>query len=133
MMERTLASPYDRLHSFLKESIMKARSFALFPSLPSLLLVLLASAAAAAGLAHTQTIVPNLDQEGRKGDMARLAHKQAQDKFNAADADKDNRISQEEASKTLPYVAEQFARYDKDKDGFLTWEEFVGHNRWKKD
>ena len=120
MMEQALASPYDRPHSFPTESIMKAAS---------LLFVLLAAAA----IAHAQTIVPNLDQEGRKGDMARLAHKQAQDKFNAADADKDNRISQEEASKTLPYVAEQFARYDKDKDGFLTWEEFVGHNRWKKD
>jgi len=22
---------------------------------------------------------------------------------------------------------------DKDKDGFLNWEEFVGHNRWKKE
>ncbi|HYD60416.1 MAG TPA: EF-hand domain-containing protein [Noviherbaspirillum sp.] len=95
----------------------------------SLLFVLIA----AIGMAHAQTIVPKLDQEGRKGDMARLAHKQAQDKFNAADADKDNRISPEEASKTLPYVAEHFERYDKDKDGFLTWEEFVGHNRWKKD
>ena len=95
---------------------------------PLLFVVLLA-----AGLAHAQTVVPKLDQEGRKGDMARLAHKQAQDKFNNADADKDNKLSREETAKTLPYVAEHFAKYDKDKDGFLTWEEFVGHNRWKKD
>lgn len=95
----------------------------------SLLFVLLA----AAGIAHAQTVVPKLDQDGRKGDMARLAHKQAQDKFNTADANKDERISKEEAASTLPYVAEHFERYDKDKDGLLTWEEFVGHNRWKKD
>src|SRR5690349_3452075 len=95
----------------------------------SLLFVLLA----ATGIAQAQTVVPKLDQDGRKGDMARLAHKQAQDKFNTADANKDERISKEEAAATLPYVAEHFDRYDKDKDGLLTWEEFVGHNRWKKD
>jgi len=88
---------------------------------------------ATTGVAHAQTVVPKLDQNGRKGDMARLAHQQAQDKFNTADANKDERISQEEASKSLPYVAEHFAKYDKDKDGLLTWEEFVGHNRWKKE
>jgi hypothetical protein len=95
----------------------------------SLLFVLLA----ATGVAQAQTVIPKLDQDGRKGDMARLAHKQAQDKFNTADANKDERISKEEAAATLPYVAEHFDRYDKDKDGLLTWEEFVGHNRWKKD
>ncbi|OWW21670.1 EF-hand domain-containing protein [Noviherbaspirillum denitrificans] len=88
---------------------------------------------AAAGIAHAQTIVPKLDQDGRKGDMARLAHKQAQEKFDAADTDKDGKISKDEAAASLPYIAEHFDRYDKDKDGFLTWEEFVGHNRWKKD
>lgn len=95
----------------------------------SLLFLLLA----ATSFAHAQTVVPKLDQDGRKGDMARLAHKQAQDKFNTADANKDERISKEETAATLPYVAEHFERYDKDKDGLLTWEEFVGHNRWKKD
>jgi len=88
---------------------------------------------AAAWPAHAQTVVPPLDQDGRKGDMARLAHKQAQDKFNAADTDKDGRLSPEEAAKKLPYLAEHFGKHDKDKDGFLTWEEYVGHNRWKKE
>lgn len=87
----------------------------------------------AVGWAHAQTVVPKLDQEGRKGDMARMAHKQAQDKFNGADTDKDGKLSPEETAKALPFVAENFGRYDKDKDGFLGWEEYVGHNRWKKD
>jgi hypothetical protein len=95
----------------------------------SLLFVLLASA----GWAHAQTIVPKLDQEGRKGDMARLAAKSASEKFNAADTDKDGKLSPEETAKAMPYVAENFAKRDKDKDGFLNWEEYVGHNRWKKD
>lgn len=87
----------------------------------------------AIGPSQAQTIVPKLDQEGRKGDMARMAHKQAQERFDAADADKDARLSPDEAAKSLPYVAEHFGRYDKDKDGFLGWEEYVGHNRWKKE
>ena len=88
---------------------------------------------AAAGWAQAQTTVPKLDQEGRKGDMARLAAKQASEKFNAADADKDGKLSKEETAKAMPYVAENFEKRDKDKDGFLGWEEYVGHNRWKKD
>lgn len=85
-----------------------------------------------AGWAHAQTVVPKLDQEGRKGDMARLAAKQAQDKFDAADTDKDGKLSPEETAKAMPYIAENFGKRDKDKDGFLSWEEYVGHNRWKK-
>jgi hypothetical protein len=94
----------------------------------ALLFVLLAT-----GVAHAQTIVPKLDQEGRKGDMARMAYKQAQEKFDGADTNKDGKLSPEETAKALPYVAEHVDKYDKDKDGFLSWEEYVGHNRWKKE
>lgn len=86
----------------------------------------------AAGWSHAQTAVPKLDQDGRKGDMARLAFKQAQEKFDAADVDKDGKLSADETAKAMPYVAENFPKRDKDKDGFLSWEEYVGHNRWKK-
>lgn len=97
------------------------------------LLFALFAAAGIASLAQAQTIVPKLDQDGRKGDMARMAHKQAQEKFDGADANKDGKLSPEETAKNLPYVAENFGKYDKDKDGALSWEEYVGHNRWKKD
>lgn len=95
---------------------------------PILMFVLLA----AAGSLHAQTVVPTLDQDGRKGDMARLAHKQAIEKFDTADADKDGKLSPDETAKTLPYLSANFGRHDKDKNGFLSWEEFVGHNRWEK-
>jgi len=79
-----------------------------------------------------QTMVPKLDQEGRKGDVARLARQKAQERFNAADLDKDGRLSQEEVAKDSPYLAEKFSERDTNRDGFLSWEEYVGHNRWEK-
>ncbi|WP_168204890.1 EF-hand domain-containing protein [Noviherbaspirillum sp. UKPF54] len=88
---------------------------------------------AAAGALPAQTIVPTLDQPGRKGDMARLVQQKAKEKFDTADRDKDGKLSQEEVAAAFPYMTEHFAKYDKDGDGFLSWEEFLGHNRWKKD
>lgn len=96
-----------------------------FPTLMSILL-------AVAGAAHAQSVVPPLDQDSRKGEMARLAHKQAVDKFDKADTDKDGKLSQQETAQSMPYMANNFGRHDKDKDGFLSWEEYVGHNRWEK-
>lgn len=96
-------------------------------------LIALVSLAVLAGSALSEsTIVPKLDQEGRKGDMARLAKDKAVEKFDAADTDKDGKLSREELEKAAPYMAENFERYDKNKDGFLSWEEYVGHNRWPK-
>lgn len=83
--------------------------------------------------AHAQSVIPKLDQEGRKGDMARLAKEQAVAKFDAADADKDGKLSKDEAAKASPYLAENFDKRDSNKDGFISWEEYVGHDRWPKD
>lgn len=87
---------------------------------------------AASSFALSQTMVPKLDQEGRKGDMARLAKDKAVERFDALDADKDGRLSRDEAAQGATYMAENFERLDKNKDGFLSWEEYVGHNRWTK-
>ncbi|WP_295007578.1 hypothetical protein [uncultured Dechloromonas sp.] len=95
------------------------------------LLVLLVGCAAC-NAATAQTMVPKLDQEGRKGDVARLARQKAVERFTAADADKDGRLSQQEAAKDSPYLAEKFSERDTNHDGFLSWEEYVGHNRWEK-
>ena len=79
-----------------------------------------------------QTMVPKLDYEGRKGDVARLAKQKAQEKFSVLDKDADGRLSRAEVEQDSPYLAEKFAERDLDHDGFLSWEEYVGHNRWAK-
>lgn len=82
-------------------------------------------------LAET-SIVPGLEQDGRKGDIARLAKEKAMAKFDGADVNKDGKLSKAELAVSMPYLAENFDRLDADKDGFLNWEEFLGHNRWPK-
>jgi hypothetical protein len=84
------------------------------------------------GGAGAQTMIPKLDQEGRKGEVARQARQKAVDRFNTADQDKDGRLSQQEVAKESPYLAEKFAERDINHDGFLSWEEYIGHNRWEK-
>lgn len=83
------------------------------------------------GVSIAQTMVPKLDQEGRKGDVARLAKQKAQERFVALDKDGDGRLSPSEIEQEQ-YLAEKFPERDLDRDGFLNWEEFVGHNRWNK-
>lgn len=82
---------------------------------------------------RTKSVVPELEAEGHKGDMARAAQKKAVERFDKADADKNGFVSKAEADAALPYVAENFDKYDKDKDGKLSWEEFVGHDKWKRE
>jgi hypothetical protein len=82
--------------------------------------------------AQAQTMVPKLDQEGRRGDVARQAKQRAMEKFDQADEDKDGKLSRQETEKSLPYLFETFDQHDKDRDGFLNWEEYVGHNRWPR-
>lgn len=81
---------------------------------------------------HAQTMVPKLDQEGRRGEVARQAQQRAMEKFDRADDDKDGKLSRQEAEKHLPYLFDTFDGHDKDRDGFLSWEEYLGHNRWPR-
>lgn len=82
--------------------------------------------------ATAQTMVPKADQEGRPGDVARQAKLKAQEKFDAADTNKDGKLSKEEAATASAYLAEKFDERDKNGDGFLSWEEYVGHDRWPR-
>lgn len=96
------------------------------------LATLLFCGAAFSGASAAQTMVPKLDHEGRKGDVARLAKQKAQDRFTALDKDSDGRLSRSEVEPDSHYLAEKFPERDIDRDGFLNWEEYVGHNRWNK-
>lgn len=82
--------------------------------------------------AYGQTMVPKLDQEGRRGDVARLAKQRAQERFAAIDKNGDGKLSREELEQESAYLAEKFPERDLNHDGFLSWEEFVGHNRWER-
>ena len=76
--------------------------------------------------------VPHAGEASRKGDMARLAQQKSEERFDAADEDKDGQLSRAEVAKHLPYFDANFERYDKNRDGLLSWDEFVGHGQWKR-
>lgn len=101
---------------------------------PVLIALCGAFAAASPALAQrgSRSIVPDLDDSGRRGEIARIAEKRAEERFDRADANGDGRLTEQELSVTAPYMAENFKTYDKNEDGFLNWEEFVGHDRWKR-
>ena len=101
--------------------------------MPRVLACLLAAALAAPLVAGAQTRIPSLDQEDRRGDIGRAAQRKAVERFDGADADKDSRLSREEVAGRLEYVSANFDAMDKDRDGFLSWYEFIGHDRWKKE
>jgi hypothetical protein len=95
-------------------------------------LAALLSAGLLASPSMAQTMVPKLDQAGRKGDVARLAKQKAQERFAGLDQDNDERLSRLEVEQDSAYLTDKFPQRDLNGDGFLSWEEFVGHNRWEK-
>lgn len=95
-------------------------------------LVLLCAFTAPPAAARDESVIPKLDQEGRKGEVARMAQQKASEHFDAGDEDKDGFISKDEAGRHFSYIAGNFERYDKNRDGKLSWEEFIGHKKWKR-
>jgi len=89
-------------------------------------------AISASAIQAESSVVPKLDVEGRRGDVARLAKQRALEKFNAADTNGDGKLSRDEVEKAFPYLAEKFDEHDKNGDGFLSWDEYIGHNRWSQ-
>ena len=92
--------------------------------------VFVVAAALAVQPCMAQTMVPNLDESGPRGDIARAERVRAAARFDALDLDKDGFLSREEVAKGGGYLADSFDRKDANKDGRLSWEEYLGHNRW---
>jgi len=90
------------------------------------------AAVMAMAVADARTIVPELDESGTRGEIARKMKARSAAQFDAADADKDGKLSKVEVATISNYYANNFEKHDADKDGFLSWEEFVGHDRWRK-
>lgn len=96
------------------------------------LVLMLLALFVAPGALRAQTMIPKLDEPGRKGDLARAEKQRAAERFDAFDANKDGKLSREEVAGRSGYLADNFDKLDADKDGFLGWEEFLGHDRWPK-
>ena len=93
----------------------------------------LALALAAPAVARRdKSLIPETDDDGRRGEIARAAQEKAGKRFQVADANKDKKLTREEVAAHYHYMADNFERHDKDGDGFLSWEEFVGHDRWEQ-
>ena len=90
--------------------------------------VLLATSATA----YSQSLIPDLDASGTRGEMARAEKKKAEARFDAMDSNKDGKLSREEVTGRSDYLTSNFDKLDINKDGVLSWEEFLGHNRWPK-
>lgn len=86
----------------------------------------------AAATAHSQSLIPDLDATGTRGEMARAEKKKAEARFDAMDTNKDGKLSREEVAGKSDYLTNNFDKLDANKDGFLSWEEFLGHGRWPR-
>ena len=93
---------------------------------------LLALALASPLAATAQSRIPSLDRDDHLGEVGRAARQKAVERFDGADANKDGKLSRDEVS-ARPYLSDNFDQLDKNRDGVLDWEEFIGHNRWKKE
>lgn len=103
------------------------------PAPPFLLALALAAPLAIPLTAAAQSRIPSLDRDDRLGEVGRAARQKAIERFDSADADKDGKLAREEIKDRSPYLSENFDQLDKNRDGFLDWQEFIGHDRWKKE
>jgi Ca2+-binding EF-hand superfamily protein len=83
-------------------------------------------------LGQSQSGGAERDAASRKDEMARLAQRKSTERFEAADEDHNGMLSRPEVAKHFPFFDQNFARYDKNQDGLLDWQEFVGHDKWPR-
>lgn len=78
---------------------------------------------------QAKSVIPDMGEVSRKGDMARLAEQKKKERFKAADEDSNGVLSREEVAKHFPYIERNFDQLDTNKDGVLSWEEFSARSK----
>ena len=78
---------------------------------------------------QAKSVIPEPGEVSRKGDMARLEEQKKKERFKAADEDSNGMLSREELAKHMPYIEKNLDRFDTNKDGVLSWEEFSARNK----
>lgn len=97
----------------------------------ALLLISQTSMVAFAAQGQTEnSIIPGINETGVRGDMARRMMAKSEYKFLKADMNHNYLISVEEAGQHLMHISNNFSRYDKNKDGSISWHELLGHDKW---
>lgn len=105
---------------------IKTSCFSLFTAF---LLISHTSIVAAQGQTRN-SIIPDINAKGVRGDIARRMMKKSEHKFLKADKNHNYLISVEEAGQNLIHISKNFSRYDKNKDGSISWQELLGHDKW---
>lgn len=78
----------------------------------------------------SKSIIPDLEDGSRKGEVARLEQQKKKDSFALADEDLNGVLSRDEVAKYFPYFDQNFERYDLNKDSVLSWTEFGGRGSY---
>lgn len=81
---------------------------------------------------EAKSIIPDINAEGRRGEIARMMMRKSTRQFLRADINQDYQISHEEADEHLPFISKEFGRYDHDNNGSVSWQEFLGHDEWPR-
>ncbi len=79
-----------------------------------------------------KSIVPDINEQGHRGEIARQMLAKTSARFLQADVNRDYLVSSQEATEHMPHVSREFSRYDKDGDGNISWQELLGHDKWPR-
>ena len=77
-----------------------------------------------------KSIIPDINANGQRGEIARKMHARSSQRFLRADTNQDYLISPQEAAENLTFISKKFSHYDSNGDNSLSWQEYLGHNEW---